>query len=132
MPPFPWHLGGQSYHNLFVKPDEIIDFCSKNKMRICLDTSHLMMASNYYNFDFKKSFDELLKYTSHLHIADAIGIDQEGCLLGDGQINFQSLGDTLIKKHFNITFIPEVWQGHRENGLGFKNALIFLEKLNYL
>ena len=24
MPPFPWHFGGQSHHNLFVDADEII------------------------------------------------------------------------------------------------------------
>ena len=29
MPPFPWHFGGQRYHNLFVNPEEIVQFCSK-------------------------------------------------------------------------------------------------------
>ena len=30
MPPFPWHFGGQSYHNLFVSPKEIASFCAEN------------------------------------------------------------------------------------------------------
>ncbi|MGB0733547.1 MAG: N-acetylneuraminate synthase family protein, partial [Pontibacterium sp.] len=28
MPPFPWHFGGQSHHNLFVSSQEIVDFCA--------------------------------------------------------------------------------------------------------
>ena len=26
MPPYPWHFGGQRFHNLFIYPDEIISF----------------------------------------------------------------------------------------------------------
>ena len=26
MPPFPWHFGGQQYHNLFIHADEIAKF----------------------------------------------------------------------------------------------------------
>ena len=44
MPPFPWHFGGQRYHNLFVSADEIVEFCQKHNMRICLDVSHSKLA----------------------------------------------------------------------------------------
>ena len=37
MPPYPWHFGGQSNHNLFVDASEISKFCSENDVRICLD-----------------------------------------------------------------------------------------------
>src|SRR5690606_3969322 len=30
MPPFPWHFGGQQFHNLFVDADSIADFCRRN------------------------------------------------------------------------------------------------------
>ena len=40
MPPYPWHFGGQSFHNVFVDPDEIRDFGKKNNFRFCLDVSH--------------------------------------------------------------------------------------------
>ena len=29
MPPFPWHFGGQRFHNLFMDADEIVSFCQK-------------------------------------------------------------------------------------------------------
>ena len=35
MPPFPWHFGGQRYHNLFVESKDIIEFCKKYGYRIC-------------------------------------------------------------------------------------------------
>jgi hypothetical protein len=34
MPPFPWHFGGQSNHNLGMDPYEISGICQKNKMRL--------------------------------------------------------------------------------------------------
>ncbi len=43
MPPFPWHFGGQRYHNLFLEPEEIFSFCNENHYRICLDISHSML-----------------------------------------------------------------------------------------
>ncbi|MEA1051580.1 N-acetylneuraminate synthase family protein [Lamprobacter modestohalophilus] len=43
MPPFPWHFGGQSHHNLFVDPEEIRAFCDRTGHKICLDISHSMM-----------------------------------------------------------------------------------------
>ena len=39
MPPYPWHFGGQSFHNVFVDPDEIRDFGKKNTSGL-LDVSH--------------------------------------------------------------------------------------------
>ena len=46
MPPFPWHFGGQRFHNTFVDPKEIKEFCQKYNYRICYDISHSMMACN--------------------------------------------------------------------------------------
>ncbi|MEN9544514.1 MAG: hypothetical protein RLZZ598_1347, partial [Pseudomonadota bacterium] len=40
MPPFPWHFGGQRFHNLFVASEDIVDFCAGQRLRICLDVSH--------------------------------------------------------------------------------------------
>lgn len=68
MPPFPWHFGGQSYHNLFVDPDEITHFCQKTGHQICLDVSHSKMACNYFHWDFKQFLKKVLPYTIHLHI----------------------------------------------------------------
>ena len=57
MPPFPWHFGGQRFHNLFMDADEIVSFCKKFNKRICLDVSH----SKLYCTKSKKSFLNFLK-----------------------------------------------------------------------
>ena len=59
MAPFPWHFGGQRFQNLFVKIDEIVEYCQKYNLRMCFDVSHSMLTSNYFNDDFydlQKSF----------------------------------------------------------------------------
>lgn len=131
MPPFPWHFGGQSYHNLFVDPDEIISFCDENPdIKICLDTSHTMMASNYFGWTFLEGIKKLLPYTVHMHIVDAKGIDGEGVAIGHGDIDFGVLFETLKNEKCSAQFIPEIWQGHKNSGEGFWNALNYLERLN--
>jgi N-acetylneuraminate synthase len=127
MPPFPWHFGGQSFHNLFVRPEQIISLAKQLDVCICLDTSHTMMAANYYGFDFYNAVNELLCYTKHLHIANAEGIDGEGTNLRSGDINFFELSK-ILNKHSAIGFIPEVWQGHLDFGEKFWTTLSDLEQ----
>lgn len=128
MPPFPWHFGGQSYHNLFVAADEIVEFCSRTGHHVCLDVSHSMMACNYYHWDFSDFLKKVLPFTIHLHIVDAKGIDGEGVQIGKGDVNFDMLRDLMNEYAPNVQFIPEVWQGHKNKGEGFWEALGFLER----
>lgn len=128
MPPFPWHFGGQSYHNLFVRADETADFCQRTGHKLCLDISHTMMASNYYDFDLFDFIEIIREHVIHLHIVDASGIDGEGVQIGRGDIDFKRLGTALDSAAPAIPFIPEVWQGHTEDGAGFWQALDFLER----
>lgn len=131
MPPFPWHFGGQSHHNLFVDPDEIVTFCEKTGHKICLDISHSMMACNFYKWDFYEFLIKVLPYTIHLHISDAKGVDGEGVNTGGGDIDFVKLRELLNQYAPNVPFIPEVWQGHKNSGEGFWTGLEFLEKAGY-
>ena len=128
MPPFPWHFGGQSYHNLFVDPDEIAAFCERTGHKICLDISHSMMACNYYHWDFSEFLKKVLPYTIHLHVVDAKGVDGEGVQIGQGDVDFSMLRDRMNEYAPSVQFIPEVWQGHKNKGEGFWVALAFLEK----
>ena len=127
MPPFPWHFGGQSYHNLFINPDEIAQFCIKNGYRICLDVSHSQMACNYYNWSLKDFISKIWKYCAYLHIVDAVNVDGEGVQIGEGDVDFVQLSESLNSLMPNTKFIPEIWQGHKQNGTGFWKALEFLE-----
>lgn len=129
MPPFPWHFGGQSYHNLFIDPDEIAAFCQRTGHHICLDVSHSMMACNYYQWDFSEFLTKVLPHTIHLHVVDAKGVDGEGVQIGHGDVDFAMLRDQMNKLSPGVQFIPEVWQGHKNKGEGFWSALEFLEKI---
>lgn len=130
MPPFPWHFGGQRYHNLFVSPEDTAQFCRQQNYRICLDVSHSKLACNHHKWSFKEFIERVGCYTAHLHIADAEGVDGEGLQIGDGDIDFLALAEDLEKAAIRASFIPEIWQGHKNDGEGFWTALEKLE--NYL
>ena len=120
MPPFPWHFGGQRYQNLFMDPDETAEFCQTNKFRICLDISHSKLACNQHHWSFSEFLNKVGPYISHMHIADALGVDGEGLQIGEGDIDFSAMGTQLRKIASIASFIPEVWQGHKNGGEGFE------------
>ncbi len=127
MPPFPWHFGGQSFHNLFVLHEEIVNFCEQRGMSICLDVSHSKLACTYSNTSFYRFCEAVAPYTSHIHIADSKGNNEEGLQINEGEIDFNFLSKTLNSLCPKASFIPEVWQGHENNGEGFWKALERLE-----
>jgi sialic acid synthase SpsE/sugar phosphate isomerase/epimerase len=131
MPPFPWHFGGQSYHNLFVEPQEISKFCMDTGFKMCLDVSHSFMACNFLDIRFSDFLDVVLPFTTYLHIADGSGVDLEGIQIGEGDVDFRLLNKKLSDYCPNVPFIPEVWQGHNNDGEGFWHALDFLQKEGY-
>ena len=129
MPPFPWHFGGQRYHNLFVDVESITRFCVQNNMRICLDISHSKLACNHNGRSFGQFLESVGPHVAHMHFGDANGVDGEGLQIGKGEIDFFVLART-IKKFVppSAGFIPEVWQGHKNDGEGFWVALLLLEE----
>ncbi len=128
MPPFPWHFGGQQFHNLFVDADFIVDFCQRHGMRICLDTSHSKLACNHRKESFATFLQKVLPYTAHLHLADAAGVDGEGLQVGDGEIDWREFFSLAMPYSDSVTFIPEIWQGHKNGGEGAWVGLNRLEK----
>ena len=115
--------------NLFVTPDDTVKFCKENGLRLCFDISHSKLACN----EFKLSFDDFTRkvapITAHFHISDASGVDGEGLQIGDGEIDFQALVNVLDSACPQASFIPEIWQGHKDCGQGFWVALGKLERL---
>ena len=128
MPPFPWHFGGQRYHNLFVDPEDIVEFCCQHQYRVCLDISHSKLACNHHKLSFKEFIEQVGPYVAHLHIADAEGLDGEGLQIGEGELDFPAFAEDLAKKNLDASFIPEIWQGHKNEGEGFWIALERLEE----
>ena len=129
MAPFPWHFGGQRFQNLFVKPDEIVKWCKNLGLRMCFDVSHSMLTCNHFGIDFYEFSEEVSEVTAYLHMGDASGVNGEGLQIGEGDIDFKKLTTILNKNCPNAGFIPEIWQGHKNNGEGFWIGLNKLEGL---
>ena len=127
MAPFPWHFGGQRHQNIFIFPEESAAFCATHNLRMCVDISHTKLAANHFGFDFAKGLALLGPHTAHLHFGDARGLDGEGLQVGDGEIDFDEIGAVLRKHAPDASFIPEIWQGHKNMGEGFWTALERLE-----
>ncbi|MBD9416499.1 N-acetylneuraminate synthase family protein [Pseudomonas sp. PDM16] len=128
MAPFPWHFGGQRHQNIFMMPEELAAQAREHDLRLCLDLSHLQMTCFHFNLDFQAALELLLPHSAHLHVADAKGTNGEGVLMGTGDIDWPATW-ARIKKHPHVSFIPEVWQGHKDHGAGFWSALTYLQSL---
>ena len=129
MAPFPWHFGGQRYQNLFVHADECRYWCDKLNLRMCFDISHSRLMSNHFGVDFYDFAEKIAPITGHLHLGDASGINGEGLQIGEGDIDFRRLAVILDKHCPDASFIPEIWQGHKNGGEDFWLALEYLETI---
>lgn len=129
MAPFPWHFGGQRHQNIFMMPEELAEQAKALGLRLCLDLSHLQMTCFHFGVDFQAALALLLPHSAHLHVADAKGSNGEGVLMGTGDVDWPATWAQL-KAYPQVSFIPEVWQGHKDHGAGFWSALDFLTRLN--
>ena len=127
LPPFPWYLGGQRHCNLFVEPAETADFSRQSGVGLCFDTAHTKLACNYLKSSFSEAVELLAPHSRHLHLVDAAGLDSEGLQVGEGEIDWRALGKQLATLASGVSFIPEIWQGHADGGVGFWTALNRLE-----
>ncbi|QRZ61202.1 N-acetylneuraminate synthase family protein [Rothia sp. ZJ932] len=128
LPPYPWLMGGQQYHNLFLDPKDTAEFADTFDTALCLDISHTMLAANFLKMPLSEAVELLAPRTIHLHLVDGTGVDGEGVQVGEGDVDWASLGKQLRELSPTSSFIPEIWQGHVNNGEGFFTALDRLEK----
>ena len=129
MAPFPWHFGGQRHQNIFMMPDELAEQAKRMKMRYCIDLSHLQMTCSHFKLDFQAALELLLPHSAHLHVADALGVNGEGVVMGTGDVVWPDTWAKIVRFP-SVSFIPEVWQGHKSQGAGFWSALEFLGRLS--
>ena len=128
LPPYPWYMGGQLYCNLFVDPRDTAEFAERYDRRLCFDVSHSKLSANYLGMSFADATALLAPHTEHLHLVDATGVDGEGVQVGDGEIDWAVLAQQLRDLSPGVSFIPEIWQGHVNDGEGFWIALERLEQ----
>jgi N-acetylneuraminate synthase len=127
MPPFPWYFGGQWYNTVFLDPGEISQFANNMGWGVCYDLSHAQLYCNSANITLKEFTKKIKGHIHYLHISDGMGTTQEGLQLGHGDMDFDHLFEIL--NELDVGFIPEIWQGHLNNGQGFKEALVKIEDL---
>ena len=120
LPVFAWYFGGSVKLDLFNSYEDI-KYIKSNGCKICLDLSHLVMASCHYNASWKLWYEELLPFVEHLHISDAADATSEGLMFGDGMI-----GDFSNILSVDKLKIIECWQGHINEGEGFRQSLDIL------
>ena len=128
LPPFPWLMGGQQFHNLFMDPEDTVWFCENHGRRLTFDVSHTKLAANFAQRPFSEYIDAMGPYTEHLHVVDSVGVDGEGVQVGEGEVDFRDLAERMDRLAPNAPFIPEIWMGHVNNGEGFFTALDRLQE----
>ena len=91
---------------------------------------HLPLTAGLQLFQsfFRDFLNRIGGYAAHLHIVDAEGVDSEGLQIGEGTTDFGMVAEMLNKECPKASFIPEIWQGHKNNGEGFWHALETLEQ----
>ena len=89
MPPYPWHFGGQRFHNLFIDSAEINEFCVKHNMRVCFDVAHSKLACNEFDWNFREFTEIVAPHSGHFHVSDCRGTNDEGLQIGEGSIDFR-------------------------------------------
>ena len=131
LPPFPWYLGGRRFCNLFVRPDDTIPVLDESGLELCLDVAHSCLAAINDNVDPGQYLDAFVPFARHLHVVDASGQSNEGLNIGDGDVDFVRLWNSLRAERRRVSFIPEIWQGHQDRGSGFWTALTRLQEMGF-
>ena len=75
-----------------------------------------------------EAVETLAPLSSHLHLVDGTGVDGEGVQVGEGDVDWPVLAEQLDRLAPGVSFIPEIWQGHVNDGEGFWIALERLEQ----
>lgn len=119
LPPFAWYFGGSVEMNVFSSIKHVEDIQNAN-LPITLDTSHVLMGQNYFNFCAHELVDELMGNIRHIHLSDAVGFDGEGIQIQPDSVNVAFFEKVL---QFECRKILEIWRGHLGGGTEFIRAI---------
>jgi len=108
--------------NICIAPEDFFHF-SDLVGGVVFDICHAYLptreGSNKHILYMKKSLKDMIK---HVHVSDAKPPHQEGLQIGTGLIDFNILSD------FKVGIIPEIIDGHKNDGEGFRIAIDRLQK----
>jgi sialic acid synthase SpsE/sugar phosphate isomerase/epimerase len=132
MPPFPWHQGGRSFHNLLTSRERVHDFLKASNTDLCFDVSHTALSCAHFGEQLNDHVETMSGRIAHIHLSDAQGNNAEGLEIGEGSVDFRSLHQAMQANRDGqlLYMIPEIWQGHLQGGEKFARSLIrFHERL---
>lgn len=131
MPPFPWHQGGRSFHNLITKLSRLKDFLNCTDNKVCLDISHTALSCFHFKENIIEHIQACKNRIGHIHLSDAQGANSEGLEVGNGILDFKEIHKAIKQSNEIFYIIPEIWQGHLNGGeafyRSFKSFLEFIE-----
>ena len=125
MPPYGWFYGGRWNSNIFLESNDLIKYCNEMNLNVCFDLCHSQLYCNKVNLSLIDELNKIKDFTSHYHLSDAEGPEEEGLQFGDGTLPFDKVIPILNELN-DRSFAIEVWKGHEHEGKGFK---YFLDKL---
>jgi deoxyribonuclease-4 len=129
MPDIYWYKGVLHSACLFKHYDEITDILETLDMGMCMDLCHAKLYCNAAGEDFGAYVKALKPYIRHIHVSDARGTTQEGLQIGDGEIDFKGL--LPILKGLDVVAVPEIIDGHKDGGAGFRVAVGRLNQIGF-
>lgn len=135
LPPVGWFFSGLWHCNIFGAAEEMIDFCKRLGYSMCFDLSHAWLYCTHHGIDYLEYIKKIAPYTVHLHIADGRGSHKEGLQIGEGDVPFKDAFEVLaahLPKDREVSWLPEIWQGHIHDYREFKIALAKLGKYPFL
>ena len=102
-------------------------WCEKLKLGLCFYLSHSALTFNHLGLCLDEFLNTVAPFIKHIHMGDASGVNGEGLQIGEGDIDMDVVCGTLSKLSNDISFIPEIWQGHKDGGKEFWRALSLLD-----
>jgi deoxyribonuclease IV len=129
MPDIYWYEGVLYTSCLFKHEGEIIDILKTLDIGLCMDLCHAKLYCTAMDKDFLNYVKTLKPYIRHVHVSDARGSTMEGVQIGEGEIDFEGLMPVL--KGLDAIAVPEILDGHKDGGAGFRIARERLAKIGF-
>lgn len=121
MPEYYW-VGEETWRGtLFKSPRQVREtLWEVGGVGLCLDVSHAAMWCNHNNKNLDEYILPLRRHIRHVHLSDTRGAKGEGLQIDEGDTDFRWLSRVLGP--LDVVGVPEVKDGHEDEGAGFRVA----------
>lgn len=130
LPPIAWYFGGSvvlERVNSLRDISPLLDY----EIPVTMDFSHLALGENANLYKSLDIIESLRENIVHIHLSGADGIDGEGAEFNPNDPHQRRLVQAAfsLASSLDIGLILEVWQGHLNRYVGFRDAISTLEGL---